>query len=102
MNIATNDPEHHISKFIRWAHDKIETEIALNDKIADEFGDEAIAKESKRCCYKLSENQKREILYQLDDLKEDGWTLAASCNEVGIHQTTYYKWKKLLNHKSIK
>ena len=102
MNIATNDPEHNISKFIRWAHDRIESEMISNHKIAKEFGDSAITKESKRCCYKLSDSQKREILYQLDDLKEDGWTLAASCDEVGIHQTTYYKWKKLLNHKSIK
>jgi len=97
MHIATDSAEHHISKFVRWAHEKIEAEIALNDKIEESFGDKAIPKEPSRCAYDLTNKQKRGILDQIEDLKDEGNSLVASCRRMDIHPTTYYKWKKLLN-----
>jgi DNA invertase Pin-like site-specific DNA recombinase len=97
MHIATDDPEHHISKFVRWAHEKIEKEISLNDKIEKEFGEKAIPKEKSRCSYSLTTKQKQDKLDQIDALKKAGSSLAAACREIKIHQTTYYKWQKLIN-----
>ena len=97
MHTQTDSPEHHISKFIRWAHDKIEKEISLNDKIEEEFGEKSIPKEPSRCSYSLTIEQKQEKLDQIEALKKEGMSLAAACREIQIHQTTYYKWHKLVN-----
>jgi predicted site-specific integrase-resolvase len=82
-----------ISSFIRWAERKIEEEFENNKLIEKEQGTAECFAEHKRLPYNLNDKQKLELVNQVDQLRNDGMGNIQSCKEVGIHITTYCKYR---------
>jgi len=85
-----------ISRFMRWAEETIESEIEFIERCEKEFGDAEVHKQSKETKPKnLTTEQKRELVEQVDNLYElhPNLSRVSACEEIGIHNTTYYKWK---------
>jgi hypothetical protein len=88
-----------ISSFVRWAHERIAKEIESNDKCEAEHGSSSISDIRSRISYKLTDKEKLEYINHIDSLRSKYTALGfrAICKKAGIHDQTYYKWRKSLN-----
>ncbi len=85
-----------ISSFMKWAHDKISSEIENNEKIETEFGTaEHQSAKKLRTHTHLDSRDKSLVVEEIDRLRSEGDKVYAACQKVGIHIQTYYKWRKL-------
>ena len=82
-----------ISNFIRWAEQRLEQEFESNQRIEQQQGTAECFAENKRLPYNLTDSQKLEIVNKVDELRSQGLGNIASCQEVGIHITTYCKYR---------
>ena len=89
-----------ISSFVRWANERISKEIESNEKCEEACGTSVIHKAQSRVSYLLSESEKIDIIDRIDSMRdEDDYShlnFKAICKIAGIHDQTYYKWRKLL------
>lgn len=92
-NNMNNQYKSSISSFISWAERRISEEIERNDKIAKEAGSDKWLVIHKRLPYNLNDSQRLELVNQVDELRNEGMGNIASCKKVGIHITTYCKYR---------
>ena len=83
---------------MNWASDRIEREIAQNEKCERDFGTSVIFKDSDRLPAHLSNEKKIKHIEQVQQIVKDyPWkTVVEACEQAGLYHTTYYKWKKEL------
>lgn len=90
-----------ISRFMNWAAERIAKEVEDNERLEALAGtrDMAPCYESNRHdgWQNFTMDEKVDLLKQVDRLREQGHTVKSAAFTVGIHNTTYYKWKKELN-----
>jgi len=82
-----------MGSFISWAERRIAEEFESNEAIANQEGTAECFAEHKRLPYNLNDRQKLELVNQVDKLRNDGMGNLASCKKVGIHITTYCKYR---------
>ena len=87
-----------ISSFMRWVQERIAKEVEENERVEAQTGTRDFiptARESKKQDY--TEEEKINIVKTVDRLKSEGHKISISSKEMGIHDSTYYRWKKELN-----
>lgn len=95
MIVKQNYPES-ISRFMSWAEERLGKEVESIKRLEKQIGDE-LYEEKIQTSTKLSADQKRSILDDVEKAREEGEvTVAQACELVGIHYVTYYRWKKKL------
>lgn len=95
MIVKQNYPES-ISRFMRWAEERLEKEVESIKRLEKQIGDE-LYEEKIQTSTKLTADQKRRILEDVEKAREEGEvTVAEACELIGIHYVTYYRWKKKL------
>jgi hypothetical protein len=94
--IAKDSYSASISRFMRYAQDRLDQEIEQIERCEEEFGAAEVYKEKKETRPKdLTVDQKRDLFDQVNKLYDlhPHLSRASACEEVGLHYTTYYKWK---------
>lgn len=87
-----------ISSFMRWAQERIAKEVEENERVEAQAGTRDFilgSGDAKKQDYTTQE--KLDILSGVKRLRGEGMTCIAACGEYGIHNSTYYKWKRELN-----
>ena len=85
---------HGISSFMRWAERRIAEEVEANEEFEQRTGSTAAFKESTHLPHSLTDEQKRSMIDAVDDLRRLGVAAKKACNEVGLHFSTYFQWRK--------
>ena len=83
---------------MRWAQERIAKEVEENERVEAQAGTRDFiptAREAKKQDYTIQE--KLDILSGVKRLRGEGMTYATACSEYGIHNSTYYKWRRELN-----
>lgn len=85
-----------IGNFLNWASDRIEKEVAQNQKCESDFGTAVLIEDSERESSKLSDQTKIDRVEQVQKIVRDcPWkTVNEACMEGKLYISTYYKWKK--------
>ena len=84
-----------ISSFMEWANDRIEKEIKQNEEMESEHGDSSFVSKTKtRTHVDLGLPEKKLIVEEIDSYRNEGDTVPEACSKLGIHEQTYYKWRK--------
>ena len=93
MIVKQNYPES-ISRFMRWAEERLEKEVESIKRLEKQIGYE-LYEEENRTSTKLTADQKRSILDDVEKAREAGdVSIVKACELIGIHSATYYRWKK--------
>lgn len=86
-----------ISTFLRWAQDRLDREIESIEEIESVHGSAIIHEDAKRLPHNISDEKKLIAIEQVDRIYGLGkLSKTSACEEVGLHYTTYYKWRKEL------
>ena len=84
-----------ISRFMNWAAERIAKEVEENERVELETGTrEFIPGSGKTKRQDYTEQEKINVVTAVNELKSKGYGVAVSCKKVGIHGSTYRKWKK--------
>ena len=84
-----------LSNFIRWASHRITKEVEENERIEAEAGTrEFILGSNNTKKQDYTQEEKELIVAKIDALRSEGHKASCSAQEYGIHETTYYKWKR--------
>ena len=84
----------HITGFMRWAERRIAEEVERNERIAKDQGTAVCFVEHKKLPYDLTDEQKLELINNVDALRRRGVGSMKACKQVGIHISTYSQWRK--------
>lgn len=87
-----------ISRFMNWAAERIAKEVEENERVEAQAGTREFipgSGDAKKQDYTLKE--KLDIVNNVNRLRGEGMTCIAACDEYGIHNSTYYQWKRALN-----
>ena len=84
----------HITGFMRWAERRIAEEVERNERIAKDQGTAVCFVEHKKLPYDLTDQQKLELINNVDALRCRGVGSMKACKQVGIHISTYSQWRK--------
>ena len=87
-----------ISRFMKWAAERIAKEVEDNERIEAQAGTRDFipgSRSTKKQDY--TEDEKLTIMKTVDEMREQGYTAIQAAKQLGIHNTTYYKWKRELN-----
>ena len=84
----------HITGFMRWAERRIAEEVERNERIAKDQGTAVCFVEHKKLPYDLTDEQKLELINNVDALRCRGVGSMKACEQVGIHISTYSQWRK--------
>jgi len=93
-NTSITTHTHGISSFMRWAERRIAEEVEANEEFEQRTGSTAAFKESTHLPHSLTDEQKRSMIDAVDDLRRLGVAAKKACNEVGLHFSTYFQWRK--------
>ena len=87
-----------MSSFLRWANDRIERELENNQYCETYFGGSAITDYNQKLPGNISDKEKLKMLAGVDSFRKKNPTIKVPvcCEQMGLHFTTYYKWKKEL------
>ena len=85
-----------ISGFMQWAERRLAEEVERNEQLAKDAGTAVCFVEHKRLPYNLSDTQRLEIVKRVDQLRNEGMGNIESCKKVGLHITTYCKFRRKL------
>jgi transposase-like protein len=81
-----------ISNFMKWASMRIAKEVAENEKVESMSGEDEYVTAGLRKDY--TDAEKRKVIQDIMHLIEEGHRVPAAAKKAGIHQKTYYNWKK--------
>ena len=99
MNYAYDTTAESNSNFMRWASRRIAEEVESNERIEKEAGtrDFIPGSNCNRPTHRLSQEEKTEIINKIDTMRGTGVSLKTSVQQSGIHQSTYFLWKRTFN-----
>ena len=99
MNYAYDTTAESNSNFMRWASRRIAEEVESNERIEKEAGtrDFIPGSNCNRPTHRLSQEEKTEIINKIDAMRSTGVSLKTSVQQHGIHQSTYFLWKRIFN-----
>lgn len=86
-----------LNNFMRWASQRIAKEVEENERVEAEAGTREFilgSQDAKKQDY--TQEEKQLIVTKVDNLRAEGHKASCSAQEYGIHETTYYKWKREL------
>jgi DNA invertase Pin-like site-specific DNA recombinase len=93
-NYSTRNQQ--MNSFLVWASQRIEKEIAENEKMERLEGrSDYLKPERPMKGRKVTFEEKVSIIESIDELKSY-MTKGAACEKMGIHPCTYPKWKRLV------
>lgn len=87
-----------ISNFINWAEQRIAKEYEENERLEEEHGKMEYPDAVGRI-YGLNDEDRMDIIEEVDYFKSQGYKLSSACVECNIHTTTYLRWKRELKDK---
>lgn len=87
-----------ISNFIAWAEVRLQKELEHCQRLEAEFGATPLDDNPIRLTG-LTDEDRLDILHEVDHLVSHGYSIRVASKECGIHNTTYYRWKRELNEK---
>ena len=93
MSYSTRSP---ISGFMQWAERRLAEEVERNEQMAKQVGTAQWLVIHERLPYNLTDAQRLELVREVDKLRDEGMGNIASCKKVGLHITTYCKFRKKL------
>lgn len=88
-----------ISNFLEWASKRIKDEIDEIDRMEAEYGNSEWVR-TKQCRgrpSKLSDEEKIELIQEVDKLRDEGKTYRDACEAMVIAPSSYTKWRKKFN-----
>lgn len=87
------------SSFMEWAAARIAKEVEDNERIEAAAGTRHFIPGSNcnRPTHRLSQEEKTEIINKIDAMRGTGVSLKTSVQQCGIHQSTYFLWKRIFN-----
>jgi len=87
-----------IGTFMSWIGDKLDEEMASIKRCEREFGTETVYREDhEQRPRNLTDDEKIKLVKDIDSLRYlNNLSKAEACRRVGVHFSTYYKWRKLL------
>jgi DNA invertase Pin-like site-specific DNA recombinase len=85
-----------IHNFISWAEMRLQKELELCERVESEFGSEELTFKPQKLSG-LTDEDRLDILHEVDHLLSHGYSVREASKECGIHNTTYYRWKRELN-----
>lgn len=97
--MQANSSSESISSFMQWISDRLDKEMEQIERCEAEFGEEEVyAEKIENKPNNLTDKQKIKFVKEVDKLYDLYPKMARTeaCREVGIHYTTYYKWRRLL------
>lgn len=100
--IETHTHSQGISSFMRWAERRIAEEVEANEDFEKRTGESFVLKESTHLPHNLTDHQKRMMIEAVDDLRKLGNGAIAACNDCGLHQNTYFTWRRNLKMGNFK
>jgi putative aminopeptidase FrvX len=88
-----------VSGFMRWAEARIAKEVEDNECLERTAGtrDFIPGSNCNRPTHRLSQEEKTEIINKIDTMRGTGVSLKTSVQQCGIHQSTYFLWKRTFN-----
>lgn len=87
-----------ISRFMNWAAERIAKEVEDNERIEKITGTREFIPSSRELAkVDYTEEEKINTINGIDKLRAEGQPLRQAIQSFGIHNTTYYKWKRELN-----
>ena len=87
-----------ISRFMNWAAERIAKEVEDNERIEAQAGTRDFIPGSRFTKKQdFTEDEKLAIIKTVDEMREQGYTVIQAVKQFGIHNTTYYTWRRQLN-----
>lgn len=87
-----------ISRFMNWAAERIAKEVEENERVEAQAGTREFIPGSGRAKKQdYTRDEKLAIVNAVTALREQGYTVVSATDHFGIHNTTYYTWKRKLN-----
>jgi hypothetical protein len=88
-----------VSNFMRWAEARIAKEVEQNELLEETAGtrDFIPGSNCNRPTHRLSQEEKTELLNKIDTMRGTGVSLKTAVQQHGIHQSTYFLWKRTFN-----
>lgn len=85
-----------VSSFMQWAEARIAKEVADNEYLERTAGtrDFIPGSNCNRPTHRLNQEEKTEIIKTIDTMRRTGVSLKTSVQQSGIHQSTYFLWKR--------
>lgn len=81
---------------MKWAERRLAEEVERNEQMAKQVGTAQWLVIHERLPYNLTDAQRLELVKEVDKLRDEGMGNIASCKKVGLHITTYCKFRKKL------
>jgi DNA invertase Pin-like site-specific DNA recombinase len=85
-----------IHDFIAWAEVRLKKELDFCEKLESEFGQIPLNEKPIKLT-NLTDEDRLDIIQEIEHLISHGYTARKASKECGIHDTTYYRWKRELN-----
>jgi len=85
-----------IHDFIAWAEVRLRKELEFCEKMEAEFGEQMLDEKPEKLTG-LTNEDRLDIMCEIEHLISHGYTTRKASKECGIHDTTYYRWKRELN-----
>ncbi len=85
-----------IHDFVAWAEVRLKKELDLCEKLESEFGEMPLDDKPIKLTG-LTDEDRLDIIQEIEHLVSHGYTIKGSAKECGIHETTYYRWKRELS-----
>ena len=100
-SIASTDGS--ISNFVKWANDRIEREIQLNEECERQFGTAEVSSIRSKLSNYLSDEDKIKYIKEVDRVSKmyPHIKKIEICDMCNVHFTSYYKWQKQLTKKGL-
>jgi len=99
-DILTNDRGSQ-SKFLDWAHERIQKEIDEIEFMEKEYGTaEWYIPETKRGRPPATDEEKRDAVARVDELRGQGYTYRIACECCGVETSSYTRWRKELKEQN--
>ncbi len=83
-------------RFVDWAYDKIAQEMERIEELEEEFGtaEYVVLSRTNKSPKNLSDEDKVQTVFNIDKLREEGYSFKLASELCDIAPSTYTKWKR--------
>lgn len=83
---------------MNWAAERIAKEVEDNQILEQKAGTgDWVNKYTPKTWQHFTEEEKIQMLQEVERLRSEGRKVKDACGTVGIHDSSYYKWRKEYN-----
>ncbi len=83
-----------ISRFMRWAEEKIAQAVKEDEDFIKKSGTNNFLKSDahRPCSRKLEDSERKQIILHIHELRDMGMKTTEACKSAKVHYSTYRKW----------